>query len=110
MSITRVKKIKDILQDVINGCTAANAREEMMVFYIKYFVNPSNTNLKGIRGSETVTITGLENAIYNIVSKNLTIDTSVAITDITMVHNGEIVKVNKESYCYSLSAFMKSLL
>jgi hypothetical protein len=108
--MAKLKKINDILQDVVNGCTANNVREDMMVFNINYYLDPTDTNIRGIKCNRSVRIAELENTVYGIIAKNLNIDTDVVIADITIVYDSRVIKVNKEKYCYSLSTFMKSLV
>lgn len=102
-------KIKNIVQDVINGCTANNADEKRMHFNINYYVNSAYG--QGHKCYLFVyKVEDLEENLYNIIRDNLSKDTDVVITDITIRHHDEIIRVNKNNYPYSLSYFMESLL
>lgn len=102
-------KIKNIVQDCIDGCTAHNVNEEMMHFNINYYVN--NAHGQGTKYYCFVyKVKDLEENIYNIIRDNLTKDSDVVITDITIKHDNEIIRVNKNNYPYSLSYFMESLI
>jgi hypothetical protein len=104
-----MRKIKRLVQDCIDGCTAVNAREEKMNFNINYYIN--NANGQGVKNYCFVRkIADLEENLYNIIRDNLSKDTDVVITDITIKHNDQIIRVNKFNCAYSLSAFMESLL
>lgn len=102
-------KIKNVVQDCINGCTAHNLKEERMHFNINYYVNHAYGS--GDKYYRFVfKVSNLEENLYNIVRDNLSKDSDVVITDITIKHNNEIIRVNKHNYSYSLNDFMKSLL
>lgn len=102
-------KIKSIVQDCIDGCTANNAREDLMHFNINYYVN--NAYGQGTKYYCFVyKVQDLEENIYNIIRDNISKDTDVVITDITIKHNNQIIRVNKNCYPYSLNRFMESLI
>ncbi len=102
-------KIKNIIQDCIEGCTANNADEKRMNFNINYYVNSAHG--QGTKYYFFVyKLEDLEESLYNIIRNNLTKDSDVVITDITIKHHGEIIRVNKNNYPYSLTYFMESLL
>lgn len=102
-------RIKKIVQDCIDGCTANNAREDRMNFNISYYVN----NAHGVGTKHycfVYRVVDLEINLYNIIRDNISKDADVVVTDITIKINGEIVRVNRQNYAYSLSSFMESLL
>lgn len=102
-------KIKEIVQDCIDGCTANNADERRMHFNINYYVN--NAYGQGTKFYLFVyKVEDLEENLYNIIRDNLTKDSDVVITDITIKHNDEIIRVNKSNYCYSLNYLMQKLV
>lgn len=104
-------KFKDIVQDCINGCTAHNADENHMHFNINYYVNKYGEYGKGEKYYFFVyDINELEEALYNIVRNNINKNTDVVIADITIKHHGEIIRVNKNNYPYSLLYMMERLL
>ena len=102
-------KIKTIVQDCIDGCTAHNVNEERMHFNINYYVN--NAHGQGTKYYCFVyKVRDLEENLYNIIRDNLTKDSDVVITDITIKNGDDIIRVNKNCYPYSLNYFMESLL
>lgn len=102
-------KIKHIVQDCIDGCTAHNVDERYMHFNINYYVN--NAHGQGTKFYLFVyKIEDLEENLYNIIRDNLSKDSDVVITDITIKHNDEIIRVNKNNYPYSLSYLMQTLV
>lgn len=102
-------KIKNIVQDCIEGCTAHNVNEEYMHFNINYYVNKAYGD-----GEKhycfVYKVKDLEENLYNIIRDNLFKDSDVVITDITIKHNNEIIRVNKNNYPYSLNYFMETLI
>lgn len=102
-------KLNDIVQDCINGCTANNINENKMHFNINYYVNDAFGN--GTKHYCFVfRVSDLEENLYNIIRDNLSKDTDVVITDITVKCDNDIIRVNKRNYPYSLSVFMEQLL
>lgn len=102
-------KIKSIVEDCINGCTAHNVNEECMHFNINYYVN--NAYGYGTKHYCFVyKVKDLEENLYNIIRDNLSKDSDVVITDITIKHNDEVIRVNKNNYPYSLNYFMETLI
>lgn len=102
-------KIKRVVQDCIAGCTANNANENRMHFNVNYYLNSEHG--KGTKHYLFVyDISDLENCLYELIRDNISKDTDVVISAITIKHHGEIIKVNKDCYAYSLSGFIKSLL
>lgn len=102
-------KIKQIVQDCINGCTANNVDELRMHFNINYYVNSAHGQGKKFY-CFVYKVSDLEENLYNIIRDNLTKDNDVLITDITVKHNSDIIRVNKSNYPYSLSYFMETLM
>jgi hypothetical protein len=98
-------KIKAIVKECIDGCTANNVKEECMHYNINYYVN--NATGSGTKHYCFVyKIKDLEENLYNIIRDNISKDHDVVITDITIKFNDSIIRVNKNNYAYSLSNFM----
>jgi len=102
-------RIKEIIKECIEGCTAHNADERRMHFNINYYVNDATG--KGTKHYCFVyKVVDLEENLYNIIRDNISKDHDVVIADITIKLDNDIIRVNKNNYHYSLSGFMKWLV
>lgn len=103
---------KDIVQDCINGCTAHNIDESHKKFKINYFINQRIDNEIVMQGNKHycfVFIEDLEDKLREIVKSNLTGSSDVVISHITVLQNDDVIKVNKDSYPFSLDYLMRHL-
>ena len=96
-------KIKDIVTDVLNGCTANNLVEWRMRFRVNYYVNDTKCYCLVYK------VQDLEEAIFNIIKDNLS-SGDVTIAEITVKNGNEIIRVNKHNYPYKLDYFLNMLL
>lgn len=103
-----MRKVSDIVQDCINGCTANNLKENYMHFVINYYVNTEHGQGTKYR-CFVYKVQDLELNLFNIIRENVTKDTDVVIADITVKDHGEIIRVNPDNYSYSMKYFLDML-
>ena len=106
--VIKMVKFKKIVEECINGCEMWNAREDRMHFNINYYVN-SAMGINEKRYHFVYKVEDLEEALSDIVENNVDRNNDVVIADITIKHNGEILRVNKNNYSYSFKYFMDLL-
>lgn len=104
----RTVSIHEVIQDCINGCTAHNADENKMSFYIYYNVRTHGRRRDCYYYVKELSL--LERSIYNIINDNVDKNTDVFINTIKINFKGRDVQVNKSPYHYSLAYYMELLL
>ena len=96
--------IKEIISDVERGCLANNIVEEKFLYHISYCIKRGEVRKKQYC---TADFRGMQQAIAEIIKKNLTLENDIVITDISTNKGAEKIRLLRRSYPFSLEKYFE---
>ena len=98
--------ISNIVEDINRGCVANNMVEDTFSYRIVFFVNEGGN---GTKHYIDTSYDGLRAALENIIKGNLTLTNSVVIANTTVLKDGKCIRLQSQSYAFSLEEFFKRI-
>ncbi len=98
--------ISDIIRDINRGCAANNMIEDKFSYRIIFFINEGDRSCK--RYIDTV-YGDLRKTLESIIRNYLSLTNSVVIAETTVRKGGECVRLQSQSYAFSLDEYFKRI-